>query len=355
MTSSLHPQFKGSSSYAEIQALPKIDLHRHLEGSIRLETMLDVISEYKLDLPSSAEDLRPCVQMVDKDERDPPTFLAKFKSIRQIFQSPDIIQRLVVEAIEDAAADGVRALELRFTPTALCQFSKLSLEESTDAVLAASQHAVKRNHMMLGLILSINRHEPVEQAQEAIRIAVDRMGAGIRGVDLAGDEQGFVLDPFMPIFAEAKQAGLKCTIHAGEWGGPEGVAQAIEMMAADRIGHGIRALEDPAVVAMARSSGVGFEISPTSNLLTGVSKDMASYPLMEMIDAGLRVALTTDDPSIFNTTLGHEHTLAVALLGLSIETIKGLTLQAMQLSFFNDKEQRTMETELIEKLWGSEE
>ena len=132
------------------------------------------------------------------------------------------------------------------------------------------------------------------------------------------------------------------------------MAQAIETMAADRIGHGIRALENPAVVQMARLSGVGFEISPTSNLMTGVSKDMASYPLSEMIDAGLRVAITTDDPSIFNTTLGQEHALAVERLGLSIETIKGLTLQALQLSFFNEKERRTMETELVEKLWGSE-
>jgi adenosine deaminase len=354
LTSSPDPQSQGASSYAEIQALPKIDLHRHLEGSIRLETMLEIITEFELDLPSSVEELRPLVQMVEKDERNPSTFLAKFNVIRQFFQSPKIIKRLVDEAIEDAALDGVRVLELRFTPAALCQASELSFEETTDAVLASSLQAAKRNHMMLGLILSINRHESVELAQEAIRIAVDRMGVGIRGVDLAGDEQGFTLDPFIPIFAEAKQAGLKLTIHAGEWGGPEGVAQAIEMMAADRIGHGIRALENPAVVQMARASGVGFEVSPKSNLMTGVSKDMTSYPLSEMIDAGLRVAITTDDPSIFDTTLGQEHALAVERLGLSIETIKGLTLQALQLSFFNEKEQRTMETELVEKLWGSE-
>jgi adenosine deaminase len=316
--------------------------------------MLEIIAEFGLDLPSSVDELRPHVQMVETDERNPQTFLAKFNVIRRFFQNPKIIQRLVDEAIEDAVSDGVRALELRFTPAALCQSSGLSLEETISTVVAASQEAAKRNQLMLGLIVSINRHEPIELAQEVIRIAVDRMEAGIRGADLAGDEQGHAVDPFIPIFAEAKQAGLKLTIHAGEWGGPEHIAQAIETMEADRIGHGIRVLEDPEVVQKAHTSGVGFEISPTSNLLTGASIDTASYPLMAMIDAGLRVAITTDDPSIFNTTLGQEHVLAVEQLGLSVETIEGLTLQALQLSFFNDKEQRVLETELVEKLWGSE-
>jgi adenosine deaminase len=354
LKSSSDPQSQGSNKYAEIQALPKIDLHRHLEGSLRLPTMLEIISEFGLDLPSSVGELRPLVQMVKTDERNPQTFLAKFNVIRQFFQSPKIIQRLVDEAIEDAASDGVHVLELRFTPAASCQSSGLTLEETVDTVVAASQEAAKRNQIMLGMILSVNRHETVKLAEEVIRIAVDRMEAGIRGVDLAGDEEGFAVDPFMPVFKEAKQAGLKLTIHAGEWGGPEHVAQAIEAMAADRIGHGIRALEDPAVVQMARTSGVGFEISPTSNMLTGVTNEMATYPLAAMIDAGLRVAITTDDPSIFDTTLGKEHALAVEHWGLSIETIKGLTLQALQLSFFHDKERRTLETKVVESLWGSE-
>jgi adenosine deaminase len=293
--------------------------------------------------------------MVEGDERTPQKFLTKFKVIRQFFRSSEIIHRLVGEVIEDAASDGVKLLELRFTPAALRQSSGLSLEDIIDAVVTAGRKTADVNDVTLGLIVSVNRHEALELAEEVIQLTVDRMDAGILGVDLAGDEQAFAVDPFIPVFIKAKQAGLKLSIHAGEWGGPEHVAQAIEAMSADRIGHGVRSLEDPAVVQLARTSRVGFEISPTSNFQTGVFTDPETYPLSEMIDAGLRVAITTDDLSIFNTTLSDEHAFVIEQLGFSIETIKGLTLQALQLSFIDDKKRRTLEKSIVKNFWENEE
>ncbi|TFH37112.1 MAG: adenosine deaminase [Anaerolineales bacterium] len=337
----------------EIQSLPKIDLHRHLEGSLRLGTMQEIVAAYDLDLPASVDELQPMVQMVAGDPRSAPVFLAKFKIIRQFFPNPEIIQRHVEEVIEDAALDGVELLELRFTPAALRQASGLPLHELMDAVLASSQAAAANHRVTLGLIVSVNRHESLDLAEEVVRLAVDRMPAGILGVDLAGDEQTYSADPFIALFAEAKQAGLNVTIHAGEWGGPERVAHAVGVMAADRIGHGVRCLEDPAVVQLARAAGVGFEVSLSSNLQTGVFREAEGHPLAEMIEAGLRVAVTTDDPSIFGTTLSAEHVYAIEHLGLSLETIKGLTLQALQLSFVDPKVKRKLEARLRQCFWGS--
>ncbi len=336
------------------QAQPKVDLHRHLEGSLRLDTMHEVVSRFDLDLPSNLEALRALVQVGDEDARDARTFLTKFKVIRQFFKSDDILQRFTQEVIEDAAADGVRALELRFTPAALTEFSSLTLTDVSEIVLHAGREAANKHQITLGFIVSINRHEPLELAEKVVRIAVDGHVSGISGIDLAGDEASAPVDPFVPLFAEAKQAGLKLTIHAGEWGGPENVAQAIDTMAADRIGHGVRVMEDAGVLHLARSSKVGFEVSPTSNIRTGVFDQLNAHPLSSMIDAGLFVAITTDDPAIFDTTLSQEHARVIAHQGLSNETIKGLTMQAIQLSFFHDKDKRALEKAFTNQFWNEE-
>jgi len=337
----------------EIQSLPKVDLHRHLEGSLRLQSMLEIIAAHDLDLPTSDRDLEPRVQMVAGDTRSVEAFLGKFAVIRHFFRSTEIIQRVVDESVEDAVSDGVQLLELRFTPSALCQYSGLTLGEAMDIVISSSHASAANRDLILGLIVSVNRHETIDLAEEVIHLAADRKDQGILGVDLAGDEQATISDSFVPLFAEAKQAGLKVTIHAGEWGGPDRVTHAIEVMEADRIGHGVRCLEDPSVVQLARSTGVGFEVSLTSNLHTGVFHTYEEHPLSEMIEAGLRVAITTDDPSIFRTTLSAEILHAIKYLGLSLETIKGLTLQALQLSFVDANVKRKMEASIQESFWGS--
>jgi adenosine deaminase len=328
-------------------------LHRHFEGSLRLASMLDIISRYDLDLPASHDELRPLVQMVASDRPSVEALFAKFKIIRQFFRNAEIIHRLVTEAIEDAALDAVELLELRFTPAALRESSGLSLGEVMDVVIAAGRSAAACHDLNLGLIVSVNRHETLELAEKVIMLAADRIDQGILGVDLAGDEQSHTGDRFVPLFTEGKQAGLKITIHAGEWGGPERVAHAVESMQADRIGHGVRCMEDPAVVQLARSAAVGFEVSPTSNLQTGVFLTSKEHPIAAMIEVGLRVAIGTDDPSIFGTTLSTEHLFATEQLGLSLETLKGLTLQALQLSFIDEKDKRGLEQRISGRFWGS--
>jgi len=334
-----------------IQELPKVDLHRHLEGSIRLNTIAEIVREASLPLPHDIEPLRRVVQVVEGDPRDSKHFLSKFINIRQIFRSPEIIQRMTMEAVEDAARDHVRYLELRFTPAALAQSGLFHLEDVTRWVIDATALAASAHGIEVGLIVSINRHESLEIAEETVRIAVDHIHDGVVGLDLAGDEVEFPAQPFRSILASAKQAGLGLTIHAGEWTGAENVRHAILELGADRIGHGVRVLDDPQVTSLARERRIPFEVSLGSNYLTGVIPSLDAHPLPQMIEAGLRIALTTDDPSIFGTTLSLEYQHAVDHLGLSLESLKGFTLTAAQAAFLDPRRISQLETEFVDTFW----
>ncbi len=337
-------QFELQQSLAK---LPKIDLHRHLEGSLRVRTLMQIARQEQLDLPHREDQLRREVQIDGGQPMTLPNFLSKFHTLRKIYQSPEIIRQVVNEAVEDAAADQVRYLELRFTPAALAQARDFPLGEVMDWVIeftaeAAAQHAVK-----VGLIASVNRHEPVELAEQVAELAAAR---AIEGLDLAGNEVDFPAEPFGVLFAGAREAGLGTTVHAGEWSGAESVRYALKTMGASRIGHGVRVMEDPEVVRLAREQRAAFEVCLTSNLHSGVVERMEQHPLPEMIDAGLNVTLNTDDPGISNIRLSDEYFTAVVELGLAQDTLRGMILSAAQTAFVSSRDQRQLESELQEAL-----
>ena len=313
--------------------------------------MVEIVREAALPLPKDIESLRKLVQVIDGDPKDPEHFLSKFKNIRLFFHSPEIIQRITVEAVEDAARDQVRYLELRFTPAALAQSGVFDMEDATRWVIDAAVEAASAHGIEVGLIVSVNRHESLEIAEEAARIAADHIQDGVVGVDLAGDEVEFPAQPFRSILASAKQAGLGLTIHAGEWAGAENVRQAILELEADRIGHGIRVLEDPQVVSLARERGIPFEVSIDSNYLTGVIPSLNAHPLSQMIQAGLQTVLTTDDPSVLGTTLSLEYQHAIDHLGLSLESLKGIVLTAAQAAFLDPHRISQLESEFVNLFW----
>jgi adenosine deaminase len=330
--------------------MPKVDLHRHLEGSLRLETLAEIASVYALDLPSSVAELGSLVQVHDNDPKTADNFLAKFKTLRRFFQSTEIISRLVGEAIVDAAADGIVYLELLFTPQALAANQDLDLEEVIDTVLNAATEAAVKASIRVNLIASINRHEPLSIAERVVQLALDRRDQGLVGLDLAGDEGHFGAEPFRQVFVAARKGGLGLTVHAGEWGGAENIRFALEDLDAQRIGHGVRILEDQQVLAMVRDRKVPCEVCLTSNRLTGVDDLLPEQPLLRLLQAGLQVTLNSDDPSILQTSLSQELAIAILEHGLSVETIKGLTLVAAQAAFLPQREKQALEKDLISRL-----
>lgn len=331
-------------------ALPKVDLHRHLEGSLRLATMLDIARQHGVTVPVSMLNLSGLVQVQDQDPLTFSNFLEKFKTLRLFYKSPDVIHRVAAEAVEDAAKDNVRYLELRFTPVALSRAEGFPLHDVMDWVLTSSQAAAKKYKIKVGLIASVNRHESPELAEQVAWLAADKVKHGLIGLDLAGNEAEFSSAPFQGIFKEAKQSGLHVTIHAGEWGPAENVRDAIENLGAERIGHGVRVMEDEKVVALARERGVVFEVCPTSNFQSGVVANLEEHPILRMIESGLNVTVNTDDPSVSRITLAHEYQQVCEKLGMPMDNLKRLVLLAAESAFLDEQAKKdltsSMKTEL---------
>jgi adenosine deaminase len=328
--------------------LPKVDLHRHLEGSLRLATMLDIAQKHGVTVPVSMLNLSGLVQVQDQDPMTFTNFLEKFKTLRLFYKSPDVIHRVSAEAVEDAAKDNVRYLELRFTPVALSRAEGFPLHDVMDWVITSSQEAAKKHKIKVSLIASVNRHESPDLAEQVAWLAVDHMKHGLMGLDLAGNEAEFPSSPFYGIFKEARESGLHVTIHAGEWGPASNVQEAIENLGAERIGHGVRVLEDDSVVSLAKERGTTFEVCVTSNFQSGVVNALEVHPLAKMMEKGLKVTINTDDPSISRITLANEYQIACDKLNVKLDDLKKSVLLAAQSAFLSDEEKEKL-TNLLKK------
>ncbi|MBI5351800.1 MAG: adenosine deaminase [Chloroflexi bacterium] len=329
---------KKTTPLNQFVVLPKVELHRHLEGSLRLTTMLDIAQKHGVTVPVGMFNLSGLVQVQDQDPMTFSNFLEKFKTLRLFYKSPDVIHRVTREAVEDAANDNIRYLELRFTPVALSRAEGFPLHDVMDWVITSAQDAAKKSRIKVGLIASVNRHESSELAEQVAWLAAERIQDGLVGMDLAGNEAEFKSDSFKGIFKEAKQAGLHVTIHAGEWGPAENVRNAIEDLGAERIGHGVRVMEDEKVVALAKERNIAFEVCVTSNYQSGVVKALTEHPLPDMLAAGLNVTINTDDPSVSRITLSHEYQHVCEELNVSIDKLQQSVEHAAQASFLNDVE-----------------
>jgi adenosine deaminase len=321
-----------------LRALPKIELHRHLEGSLRLETLAEVGQIHGLDLPSyDIEDLRPYVQVTD-EKPDYHAFLEKFRFLRRFYSNREAIERVAYEVVADAAADHVRYLELRFSPATLAHTQGFGLTQVTDWVIGAVARAEADFSLMTRLIVTLKREADPAQAEEVARVAFSRAGRGIVGLDLAGDEVNYPAGPFEGILRQARREGLGLTVHAGEATGAPTVRHAIEELGADRIGHGLRAGEDEEVVELLRRSGVTLEMCLTSNLHTAAIQHLALHPLAAFCRRGVRVTINTDDPSISSTTLSDEYLLALREIGLTAGQLRQVLEYGIEAAFVSRSE-----------------
>jgi adenosine deaminase len=327
-------------------ALPKVDLHRHLEGSLRLRTMLEIARTQGITVPINTGSLGNLVQVQKNEPATFQNFLSKFSTLRQFYRSPEVIARVTREAVEDAFRDNIRYLELRFTPVALSRAARFHLGDVMDWVCESAQKAGLEFGLRVGLIASVNRHESVELAGQVARLADARRERGLVGLDLAGNEAEFPAGPFAGVFRDAQQSGLKLTIHAGEWGGAANVRDAFEIFNADRIGHGVRVVEDKSVMALARERGAAFEVCVTSNYQTGVTSASTEHPLMKMMQAGINVTICSDDPSISQITLTDEYHRVCEDMDLSQSKLKGRILAAAKAAFLPDQERQKLVDEL---------
>ncbi|MCJ7551666.1 MAG: adenosine deaminase [Anaerolineae bacterium] len=323
-------------------SLPKIDLHRHLEGTLRLTTLMGLASDYGIELPSDdAGTLRPYVQMTE-DSPDFQRFLEKFHVLRRFYTSKDAIQRITRAAIADAARDNVVYLELRFNPLALAQLQDFPLPDVVAWVMDAADEEQRETGTRTCLILQIPRDKSLDIADEIVDLAIANFGPLVRGIDLAGNEVDYPPQRFAAPFARAIEAGLYATAHAGEAMGAHSVQSAVSSLHPHRIGHGVRVVENSAVVRMLRKHNIVVEVCPTSNLHTGIVREFSRHPLVDLVNLGLQVTLNTDDPGVSDTTLTDEIVVSIRQIGLSKRHIYRLLRHSVEASFLPPEEKDTL-------------
>lgn len=279
---------------------PLVDLHRHLEGSIRPATCIELANRAGAGmLPAQ---WRPALVAAEREEGLLP-YLAKIENATALVRTLDDWRRVTLEAVTDAFSDGLAAVELRFSPQFIAGMTGLDADDVIDAVSDAASSAGLP--VEVGLIGIIVRDEGPDSAVAQIRRLL-RHKSALVGVDLAGDEAGYPAALFAPAFRLAHDHGLPVTIHAGEAAGPHSVWDALRL-APRRIGHGVRSAEDPRLLAHLAATGVTLEVAITSNVQTGAARSRAQHQLAVLAAAGVRVALCTDNPAVSDTRLTREY------------------------------------------------
>ncbi|MBI2194419.1 MAG: adenosine deaminase [Planctomycetes bacterium] len=322
----------------DLQALPKIDLHRHLEGSVRPATFLEIARTRHIPLPTDdLEGLCRLIQVTD----DPPDFLqflSKFDLFRGFWPDREAIERVAFEAVEDAAQDHVVYLELRYAPVHFARKSCFRAKDVIEWVTAGARCAAAQYGLRVEFIATVARHYPLEVNLPGIEAVLEMGRDRFVGFDVAGDEIHFPLDPFEPYLRRVKEIGLGLTLHAGEAGGAGNVRQAIERFQAERIGHGVHVIQDESTVQLALQRGVTFEMCLTSNLQTATVPSLALHPAKDLLDRGLCITLNTDDPSISRTNLTREWELALSEARFLPSDLLTVSRNAVQAAFLPERE-----------------
>lgn len=318
-------------------SLPKAHLHIHLEGAIRPGTILDLYRRKGGAHASlTLDEVRRRVQMTP-DDTSFGDFLDKFLFILGCQDEPDDLVRIAREAVEDADADGVRYVELRFSPHFIEPRSGISAAAAIEAVAEGTRAGMADYpDVVATLTLIIDQRRGAADAEDAVRWAARYRDVGVTAVDIAGDPTVVPLADYAGACATARDEGLFLTVHAGELQGPETVRVAVEQLGATRIGHGIRSIEDPSVIDLLLEREVTLEVSVTSNVYTQATPSLELHPLPRLMDAGVRVTINTDDPAIFDTTLTREYELIRDTFGLTVGDFWRTNLHAIDAAFVDD-------------------
>lgn len=333
---------KNDLSLQQIRLLPKIDLHRHLDCSMRWSTLLEIATTLKLEYPQNASQQQHHF-LVTEPMVNLEAVLNKFLVAQKVLASEEILERLAFEACEDAFNDGVRILELRYAPTFIADgHSSLSFEKIHQAFLRGIARAQARWPMAVGLICILQRILPLERVEKVIDFAIENKKTFL-AVDLADNEEGFEPRKFAPLFAKAKAAGLRVTIHSGESPNAQAsqwIRDSINILGAERIGHGVQAIHDQALMKELIAKNILLEVCPHSNYLTQAFADYKSHPLRRLLDNGVAVSINSDDPGMFASTLSDDYEIAHRYQGFGLEQFDICNQTAYKHSFISEDEKR---------------
>lgn len=287
-----------------LRNIPKVELHRHLEGALRFSTLVELAKSAKLDLPYHHFKKLHDSLVVHSPLKDLKSVLDKFFTTQSLFTSEEVWERIAFEACEDAFNEGVVLLELRYSPAfAAMNHPQMTFEKIHRAILRGTERATKSFPMAVGFIGILGRIMSIPEASRVCDFIIENNSSFI-ALDLADNEEGFDCKPFAPLFEKAKNAGLKITVHAGEVpNGAYAVKDSIDYLFADRIGHGIQIYKHPEIIRYVKEKNVTLEICPLSNYLTNAVSSFQEHPFRKLMTAGVRVTINSDDPGIFGSSL----------------------------------------------------
>ena len=312
--------------------IPKTEIHCHLEGAIRTQTIIDIAREYNLQLPSyEAKELDQHVKVYDQ-MRNLEAVLEAFAIFQNSLTSPKVVERIAWELFEDSAKQNIRLFEGRFSPDWAFHGHGLDWDACLEGLLRARERAEQEFDMAIGYIAITSRSMGPDSCVRTVDWAI-RHRDHIVGIDLADSERDFPLREFVRPVRQAQEAGLKVTIHTGEDTPASFVKETIELIDPDRIGHGIHAIEDMAVVDLIKERGVTLEVNPWSNYLTNSVQTIEDHPLKKLFDLGVKVTINSDDPEVLETNLNNEYRIAHEILGMSMEDITTCNRYACEASF----------------------
>jgi adenosine deaminase len=294
----------------DLKALPKAHLHLHLEGGMHPDTLADLAGGYGVPVPQ----IRGFGSF--------SVFASTYLAACDVLRTEADFTRLIDETLDDAVDSGAVWIEVAFHP-AHHRAAFGTDEQIVEMVLAAMASASARAGVGAGIMLSADRTKPPADAVELARLAGRYAGQGVVAFGLANDEELGAPEPYADAYAIARAAGLLSTPHAGELCGPESVRGALDALGADRIQHGVRAVEDPALVTRLADEGVCLDVCPTSNLSLGVVARLSEHPLPQLLDAGVPCSINADDPLLFGPGLLEEYELCRAELGLDDAALAG--------------------------------
>ena len=291
-----------------VTALPKAHLHLHITGGMRHSTMVELAREHGISLPPALSDEWPPV-LSTVDERGWFRFQRLYDMARSVLRRPADIRRLVREIAEDDAAEGSGWVEIQADPSGFAsRFGGITA--FTELLLDAARDAEAATGVSVRVIIAANRTRNPFDARTLARLAAQFADQGVVGFGLSNDERRGPAEDFTRAFRIAERAGLKLTPHGGELSGAASVAACLDDLHASRIGHGVRAAEDPALVKRLAGEGVACEVCPASNVALGVYQAIEEVPLRTLFDAGVPVALGADDPLLFGSRLAAQYQLA---------------------------------------------
>jgi adenosine deaminase len=323
---------------SQLVRMPKVELHVHLEGTFRPATLLSLARKNRVDLPADDVDgIRRWFRFKDFEH-----FVQIYVLCSRCLRDPEDFHVLALDFLAEQAIQNVLYSEVHFTISTHL-WNGLDGEGIRQALREAAEDGERRHGIAMKLIPDIVRNMEIERADATLRWAVDGKKDGVVALGMGGIEQGYENEPFRRHYETAAQEGLHRVAHAGETGGPDSVRSVLDVCGAERIGHGVHAIDDPALMAELRQKQIPLEVCPSSNVALGIYPSIAEHPVKKLIDAGLCVTINSDDPPLFGTNLTREYLHLHRTFGLSAAELAQLSWNGLRHAFLDGGERQALE------------